>query len=87
MIFISLSGMTGDTLDGDDTEAGDPTVGVQRERGNFHNFKIVSLVGMCGLNFQIWATYAPSTLKNTVANCHQPTQGELEMSSNKELEG
>lgn len=44
MVFVSLSEMTGNTLEGDDTEGGDPRVGICRERGNFHNFKVISMV-------------------------------------------
>jgi hypothetical protein len=53
MIFASLSEMAGGTLEGDDAEGGDPSVGIYRERGNFHNFKIISLAGMCGWYSQI----------------------------------
>lgn len=50
-------------MEGDDTEGGDPSVGVQRERGKISNFKIISLIGMCALYFQTWGTYAPATLE------------------------
>lgn len=76
-------------MEGDDTEGGDPSVGVQRERGKISKFKIISLIGMCALYFQTWGTYAPATLekKKNMANCHHPTWGELQMSSNKKLVG
>lgn len=51
MIFASLSEMAGDTLEGDDTEGRDSSVGIYREKVNFHNFKIISLAGVRGLYF------------------------------------
>lgn len=49
---MSLSGMIGATLEGDEAGVGDHSFSLQRKRSNFHNFKIISLVAIYGLNFQ-----------------------------------